>query len=186
MIEHLLTSKARIKILEYFFFSKEKSYLREISRVLKIPVSAVKREVDNLISINLLALHGKEITLNRNCNYLGELKGLFIKTDFLLLPLKKVLNNQQVQYAFLFGSFTEGGFNEKSDVDIVIISNKTLFELTKILKPVEKIIQREINPVVWTLEGLKKNKNSGFARDIFSKKIVMLVGEENELRKIVK
>ena len=185
-IEGLFTSKARIKILEYFFFNKENSHIREISRELKIPVSAVKREVDNLIALNILSLFESRISLNKKCSYLESLKNIFVETDCILYPIKEALKNEEIQYAFVFGSFANGSFNIESDIDLVVISDKNLFELTKLLKPAENKINREINPVAWDLKSFNKKKNTGFVKDIFSKKIMMVIGGENELRKIAK
>ncbi len=50
MLEKLFTSKARIRILDYLFFYKKETYLREIAKDLGLSTSAIKRELDNLIS----------------------------------------------------------------------------------------------------------------------------------------
>jgi predicted DNA-binding transcriptional regulator len=54
MLEKLFTSKNRVKILNFFLFEKSESYIREISRNLKVSVSAVKKEVDNLLLTSIL------------------------------------------------------------------------------------------------------------------------------------
>ena len=65
MLEKLFTSKNRIKILNFFLFKKTESHIREIARELKIPVSAVKRETDNLLLIGILKQEKRSITLNK-------------------------------------------------------------------------------------------------------------------------
>ncbi len=185
MIEKLFTSKTRIKIISFFLFGKNESHIREISRELKISVSAVKREIDNLKSIGLINLDKNKITLNKNCNYLEDLKNLFIKTDYIIYPIKDVLKNEKIRYAFIFGSFARGTYTKDSDIDLMIIGNLDSFNLYKKLKPVENKIKRDINPVVWTLENLKKEKNSGFVKDIFKKGIIMIKGSEYELKRII-
>ena len=67
----------------------------------------------------------------------------------------------------------------------MIIGNLDSFNLYKKLKPAENKIKRDINPVVWTLENLKKEKNSGFVKDIFKKGIIMIKGSEYELKRII-
>ena len=47
-------------------------------------------------------------------------------------------------------------------------------------------MNREVNPVVWTIDNLKKQKNSGFIKDIFKKECIMLKGDKNELQKIIR
>ena len=48
MLEKLFTSKTRVKLIQFLLFEQEESNLRGISKKLKIPVSSVKREIDNL------------------------------------------------------------------------------------------------------------------------------------------
>ena len=186
MLEKLFTSKNRIKILEYLFFVNEESYIREISRELKMPVSAVKREIDNLLSIGIITINKNRIVLNKKCNFIDELRNIFVKTDAIFYPIKQVLDDRRIFYCLTFGSFANGTYTHESDVDLLIIGNIKLFDLTKLLKPVEIKIKREINPVVWTIDNFKKERKSSFVKDIFNKKIIMLRGDENELRRITK
>ncbi len=54
MLKRLFTSKTRTRILEYLFFQKKETYLREIVRELSLSPNAVKREIDNLIAFGLV------------------------------------------------------------------------------------------------------------------------------------
>lgn len=186
MLEKLFTSKNRIKILDFFLFKKKESHIREIARELKIPVSAVKREVDNFISIGLIIKKKRNLVLNRKCNYLGDLKNIFIKTDSIIYPIREAMKNVKAEFIFLFGSFAREEYSEESDVDLGVVGEVKSFNLYKKIRPVDDIIKRDINPVVWTIDSLKKQKDSGFVRDIFKKGIIMLKGDEDELRKIIK
>lgn len=186
MIERLFTSKNRVKILEFLLFKKDETYIREISNELKMPVSAVKREIDNLILIGLIKKVNNKIYINEQCNFISDIKNIFIKTESIFYPISKILIQQNIKFALIFGSFAKGEFKQDSDVDLLIIGNIKLSELYKLLKPVENQIQRDINPVVWTINNLRKERNSGFIKDIFKKKILMLIGDENELREIIK
>ena len=66
MLEKLFTSKNRVKILGHLFFEKPKSRIREISRELKMPVSGVKKEIDNLLVLNIISKNKQGIKLNKN------------------------------------------------------------------------------------------------------------------------
>mgnify|MGYP001594463135 FL=1 len=185
MLEKLFTSKNRIKILSFFLFENQESYIREISRELNVPVSAVKKEIDNLSSIGILNKDKRKISLNNKCNYLEDLKNIFIKTDSIIYPIKEALKSNKIKYAFLFGSFARGDYQEESDVDLMIIGDIKLSEVINFINPVDDNIKRNINPVVWTTETLINEKNSGFIKDIFKKGIIMIKGDKNELRKII-
>lgn len=186
MLEKLFISKNRVKLLNFFLFEGGESHIREISRKLKIPVSAVKREIDNLILIGILNINKSKITLNKKCNYLDDLKNMFIKTDAIIYPIKEAMKKVNVDFIFIFGSFARGDYHKESDIDLMVIGNQRLFDIIKILKPAEEKIKREINPVVWNLKNLKEKKSTGFIRDIFKKGILIIRGDENELRKIIR
>ncbi|MEN9626686.1 MAG: hypothetical protein RL557_1014 [archaeon] len=185
MIEKLFTSKNRVKLLEFFLFREKESYLRDIERKLKIPISAVKNEVDNLISLGILLSSSQGITLNESCIYIDDLKNIFIKTDYIVYPLQETFKKVDADFVFIFGSFAQGNFAKESDIDVIVIGTVKPFELYKKIKPFENIIKRDINPVVWTIDHLKKEKKSSFVKDIFKKRIIMIKGDEHELRKVI-
>ena len=186
MLEKIFTSKTRIKILEFLFFNKKESHLREISKELGIPVSTTKREIDNLTEIGIIKKQQNKISLNQKCNILEELKNIFIKTDFLIYPIKKVLKNIKAEFILIFGSFARGNYSNESDIDLLVIGSIKPSKVYDSLDNAEKIVKRTINPIVWGLKELKENKEKGFVKDIFKKKIIMIKGEENELRRIIK
>ncbi len=183
MLEKLFTSRARIKILNYLFFDNSESSIREMSRKLSLSSSIVKNETDNLKKIGLIH-NGKKILLNKNCPFFNDLRNIFIKTDFLKYPILNCLKGVSVKYAFIFGSFAQGNYTPESDIDLMIIGEVKREEIYSLLKKTESHLGREINPVVWTLEELKKKKEIGFLRDILKKKIIMIIGDENEFRKV--
>lgn len=187
MLKKIFTSKARVKILQFLFFDRQESYLREIARELKLSSNAVKREIDNLNEVGLIKKEKNRIILNKKSSILGELKSIFIKTDFIVYPLKELFEkDKKIKLVCIFGSFAKGDSHPESDIDLLVVGNSGLSEVYKLLKSVEDEIQKEINPVVWTEEHLREQKNSGFIKEIFTNKIIMIKGEENELRRIVK
>ncbi len=185
MLEKIFTSKTRIKVMGFLFFNEEDTYLREISKRLKIPVSAVKREVDNLFNAGIIEKKKNKIILNKNCNIIEDLKNIFIKTEFIVYPIRKSLEKINAKFILIFGSFAKGDYSFDSDIDLLIIGNGKQSEAFKLLKNVENKIEREINPIIWTLEELKKNKNKGFVRDIRKKNKIMIKGDKNEFQRII-
>ena len=82
----LIKSKTREKILRFFFSHKEnKYYLRELERVLSLPVGNIRRELISLEKINLFK---KEKTgnlvyyfLNKNSPLFGVIENTIFKTE---------------------------------------------------------------------------------------------------------
>jgi hypothetical protein len=55
MLEHLFGSKTRVKLLQLFLNNPSQPfYLRELARRLKVQLNAVRREVNNLIKLDIL------------------------------------------------------------------------------------------------------------------------------------
>jgi predicted nucleotidyltransferase len=183
MIEKLFTSKIRVKLLEYFFFCKDNGRVREISLITNLPISAVSRELKNLVSLGILSKNKNNFILN-NFNYLEDLKNILLKTDSFAFLFKNKFKS--VNFCFVFGSFANNNYNNESDIDLFIIGDLSLNETLKIIKPIENKLKRTINPIVWTESEFQKNKSKSFIKDILSKKIIMIKGDENEFRKFAK
>lgn len=186
MLERLFTSKVRIKILEYLFFYNKETYLREISAELNLSPSAVKRELDNLLDLGLIKKQKNKIFLDESSPILEDIRKIFLKTDSIVYFIKKALIKKNIQFALIFGSFAQGKHTSESDIDLLIIGKIKEDEIFKLLKPAEKLTEREINPVVWTLQELQKNKNKGFVKNILKKNKIMVIGDKNEFQRIVK
>ncbi len=185
ILDRIFGSSARVEILGYLFFDKKESYIREISKKLRISPSAVKREIDNLTELGIIKKDERKIILNESSSILNDLRNIFLKTDFIIYPIRESLKNNKIKFAFVFGSFARGDYETKSDVDLMVVGDVKLGEVIKTISMSEKKVGKDINPVVWSVENLKKEKNSGFVRDIFRKGIIMVKGDENELRKII-
>jgi len=186
MLEKIFTSKNRLKILEFLFFNKDETHIREISRELKISPSIVKREIDNLVSAGIIKKQRNKIEINKKCIILNDIKNIFIKTDFIFYPLKESLKNINADFILIFGSFVKGNYSLDSDIDLLIIGKAKQSEIFNALKPVENKLGREINPVIWAIKSLREKRKTGFVKEIFSKKIIMIKGDENELQKIIR
>tara|TARA_Y100000310_G_scaffold316526_1_gene368386 strand:- start:1010 stop:1576 length:567 start_codon:yes stop_codon:yes gene_type:complete len=185
MIERLFTSKNRVKLLEYFILGKKAGRLREISRKTKIPVSAVSRELTNLILLSIIKKDKDSFSLNEECTFLLDLRNILLKTDSFKFEIEKAFKNRKVEFVFVFGSFANNNYTSESDMDLFVVGNISNIELTKMLRPIEDKLDREINHVIWPLQNLKEKSKISFIRDIAKKKIIMIKGNENELRKII-
>lgn len=186
MLEKLFTSRTRVKLLNYFLIESGSGKTREISKQTRIPVSAVSRELKNLLNLSLVKKERDLFLLNNDCNFIDDLRNIFIKTDGIVYPIRESLKSRKIEYALIFGSFARGDYKTESDVDLFILGNVSLDFIIKIISSPELKIKRNINPVVWRLDDLKEKKRTGFVKDVFAKKIIMLKGDENELRKIIR
>jgi DNA-binding transcriptional ArsR family regulator len=122
-------SKTREKILRHYFSDPEKKYyLRELEKLLDLPVGNIRRE---LISLYNFGLFKKEKTgnlvyylLNKQAVMYDDLKNIVFKTIGVEGEIKKVLKKfPGIKKAFIFGSFAKNKENSASDIDLMIVGS---------------------------------------------------------------
>ena len=191
MLEKLFTSKTRIRILELLIFNPDREFhLREISRKIKITPIYVRRELQNLKELNLV-LESKKgnlslFRINRNSPIFAELKNIFIKTEYFGELIKKSLKKLKIDFAFIFGSFAKGIESKDSDIDLFVVGDVKEDELLNIIQKIENKTGREINYLLWKKSlFMKRAKKHHLLNEIAENPVIMLVGDEDELRKII-
>lgn len=192
ILNDLLISKVRVKILELFLSNPDHTYhVREIVRRVSEEINAVRRELARLEKTNLL---GSEWRANRRL--------YFAKKDFLFYPeLLSIINKTtglggeiidnknklgKVKYAMLSGSFVRGKPYNQLDVDLFLVGTIVLPELGNLVKTEEQRRDREINFTPMTEEEFtfRKHRRDPFLMNIISKPRVMLLGDEDEMTRL--
>jgi predicted nucleotidyltransferase len=191
MLEKLFTSKTRTKILSKLLFNPDKEFhLRELSREIKTTPIYVKKELDNLKELNLVSTSKKGnlslFKINRDASIFADLKSIFMKTEFLSEIIKKSIAKLKIDFAFIYGSFAKGIEHEESDIDLFVVGSINEDELMTIVQKIEKKINREVNYVLWNKDLLAlRAKKHHLLNEIAKNPVIMLLGDENELRKII-
>lgn len=191
MLEKLFTSKTRVRILGMLLFNPDSNFhLREISREVEITPTYVKKELQNLKELNLVLTSKKgNLTLfqiNRNSPVFTELKSLFMKTEYFGELIKKSLEELKIDFAFIFGSFAKGIESEGSDIDLFVVGDINENGLLEIIQETEERTGREINYILWKKDILMgRARKHHLLNEIARNPVIMLVGDENELRKII-
>lgn len=193
MLEELLGSKARVRILEVFLLNLGRDfYQREISNVTNLPIRAVQREVERLVKIGFVE---KQIRGNRNyyrCRrdfpIFKELKSIILKTVAIGSVLRDYLQNkrERIELAFIYGSYAKGEENITSDIDILILGNITSKDVSMLFSPAKDSLRREINFVVYNKVEFLKKKESHFLRNVLKEPKIFLIGDEDGLKRIFK
>ena len=118
MLELLLRSRAKVAVLGVVLF-KDGLHLREIARRAGVSSYEAKRELDGLVLLGLLGEEEKGnlliYSVKPNCPFVGELKGLYLKTEGPVPLLRKGLEKLAgLRYAFIYGSFSTRNFRHKN------------------------------------------------------------------------
>jgi predicted nucleotidyltransferase len=191
MIEKLFVSRARVKILSLLLFSGKSFYINEIARLAGIAPIQAKNELQKLEEIGLLRKErkGKMIlfTANANSPLYAPLRELFTRTEGIGNLLRQALKNENIKYAFIFGSFAKGAEKVASDVDLFVIGNVDEGKLIEKLVKVEDAVKREIVPVLWNEKYFSEQAKKGqpFLTDVSKERIIPIIGDINEFRRLV-
>jgi predicted nucleotidyltransferase len=117
-----------------------------------------------------------------------DLKNILYKTVLIAEPIKNTFTNSidQIDMLFIYGSFANGSETAESDIDLFIAGKLGLKEVSKLIIPIAKQLQREINPVVYSKTELIKKmaQKDHFITSLLSAKKLWLIGDENDFRKM--
>jgi len=190
---NLSKSKERKKILQFFFSDiNRKHYLREMERILNISVGNIRRELLSLEKDGLFIKErmGNQVyySLNQKSPIFTDIKNIVSKTIGIEAILKKELSKlENIDFAFIYGSFAKGNEYSLSDIDVFILGEEDEAQINEILSKAEKELSREINYTLFFKNEFKKEfKNNVFLKDVISNKKIFLINNEDEFKKIIK
>jgi predicted nucleotidyltransferase len=190
---HLLFGQTRGRVLALLYgVPDEVFFLRQIARQIGTSVGSVQRELETLTGFGLLnrTVLGRQVfyQANRDHPVFVELHSLVAKTSGIFYLLRSALAPlaKEILFAFVFGSMARGEENAGSDVDLMVIGDATLDEILTRLTSAESDLGRPINPTVYSLREFKSKLRAGnhFLRSVMRQKNVLLIGDENEFRKM--
>jgi predicted nucleotidyltransferase len=190
ILEALFTSRARVEVLKLFFLrSSDRHYVREIASLTDQPVRAVQRELARLEQGGLLMSepdgNRRYYRADRNTPVFDELRSLLVKTAGLTDEIKRQLQKQseQIDLAFIFGSFAKGEESSRSDVDILVIGSISARALAALIAQLKVDLEREINPAILPQGEFKQKLKASdpFILSIMQEPKIFLIGGEDEL-----
>jgi len=189
MLESLIRSKTARKVLTIFITNPdEKFYTRQLERLIKEPVSAVRRELQKLEKSGLLSskkdANIKYYRVNKDYPIFDEIKKIILKTEGLGDKLRELIEKVPgVKLAFIYGSVAKGEEKAASDIDLMIIGDMDSVKLHSKISEIENTIKRPINYNLMNEEDFK-NKKTEFVKRVLKEKKIFLIGKENEFRKL--
>jgi predicted nucleotidyltransferase len=188
-ISKIFKSRTRKELFRLYFTNPDQEYyLRELERILRTPVSMIRKELTRLKEEGLFLSRKKgNLTyylLNQSYPLFDELKSIVFKTIGIQGSLREILSKiRGIEVAFIYGSFAKDEQTGKSDIDLLIIGkvdeNRVLREINKL----EKVLKREINYSIFQRDEFnqKAKEKDPFITDVFKNPKILLVGNENDL-----
>lgn len=195
MLKNLFVSEVRIKILDLLLNNiNEDLHVREIVRRVGAEINAVRRELENLISIGLLT---KRQSSNRlyysvvtDHVFYPELLSMIAKERGVGAEIAKRARNKElgdIEFALLSRTFLRGRDSTSLDVDLFVVGNIDVEALERIIRKYEREMGREINYATMNSEEFRfaKRKSDPFVVRVLSQGKTMLVGDEEKFYAIV-
>lgn len=194
MLENILGSKLRAKVLGWLFTHPDERYfVRQLTSLLGEDSTNVSRELARLERTGILisSSEGKQkyYQANQKSPIFNELHMMILKTVGVADVLRSALAPavKKIKLAFIFGSIASGMETRISDIDMIVIGGATFSEIIALVSPAQKTLGREINPVVYPVSEFKQKiqDNQNFLKTVSNSDKVFLMGDEDELARLV-
>lgn len=190
MLEDLIISRVRVKILKLFLLNPSKIFhVREIVRQVKEEINAVRRELAHMEKHGMVSKEPRGNRLyysfRRDYPLYYDLTALISKTSNLGADILKNKNKLgKIKFAMFSGRFVRGQTSRSDEVDLLIVGQKIVLpELSQIIRAEEARRGRELNYTVMTEDELnfRKKRRDPFISMILRNSRVMVIGDEEEL-----
>jgi len=184
-----LFSSTRAELLGLFFNNPDdRFYLREIARHIGKDAAGIKRELDNLVKMGLLAREKRGVQkyyfVNKSSPIFSEMKGLIFKTTGVQGAMKASLSRLKgVKTSFIYGSYAKGSEKEDSNINLMVIGQVNITELNDVVMGLEEKMKREIDYLAFDEQEYRKRKDAKdpFIREIVKGKKIFLLGKEDDI-----
>ncbi len=188
-LDKIFVSRVRIKLLHYFFMHpSEPLHLRGAVREIKEEINAVRRELIRMEEVKMVRadVHGnrKYYFLSQDAPFYDELRGMVYKTfglggDF----VRNLPKMGSIHLAILGGNYLTGRKSTDHPVDLLVVGEVNVDELTKLVSEFEQKNNIEINYAVLSendFELRRKRKDQFLYQVLVSPKLI-LVGNQDML-----
>lgn len=191
-MDNLFGSETRRSLLTALLMNQGNSYhIRGLSEVTGIPYGMVYREVQNLTEMGII-IHEKKgnlriLHVNKSLPIYPDLRNIIIKTTGFYNYLANELSGQLV-YLIVYGSTASHSDRPEGDIDLMVIGEIDENNLLDSINRVEAQTNRAIDYIHWTPEEFhqKIKERHHLLQDIVDKPLIMLEGDEDKFRGVVK
>jgi DNA-binding transcriptional ArsR family regulator len=188
-LKDFMISRVRVKLFEIFYGNpQEMLYVRELTRQTGEEINAVRRELFRMEKSGLIKSEKRGNRLyyyiNQSYDFFEDLLSLVAKSTGMgqdLRDNRKKLG--KVKFALLSGKFVRRKHRTPNDVDLLVVGDIVLPELSLIVQKEESARQTEINYTIMTEQEFifRKNRRDPFLLSILSQSRFMIIGDEEGL-----
>lgn len=154
--------------------------------------SSLQRELDSLVAAGILARReeGNRVYFqaNRECPIYPELATLLAKTSGLAEVVRRSLAplRSKIRVAFIHGSVARSEDQATSDIDLLVVGDVGLSEVSLALRAAEQQLDRPINVSMYQPAEFASKVTGGshFLTSVLKREKIFLTGSEHELAEI--
>jgi predicted nucleotidyltransferase len=187
-LAELLSSRARAEIFRLLLSGTgEELHVREIERRSGLNDSTLRQELRKLVRLDIVQSRRDSNRVYYRAKtespLYPEIRNLVLKTSGLSDVMKSALTDKRIRVAFVFGSIARGEERAGSDVDLMVIGQLGLRDLSRLLSGIEEKIGREVNPHVLREEEFRKRirAKEHFASSVMEAPKIFVIGSQREL-----
>lgn len=188
-----LFPKIRQNILAATYGQPEKWwFMSELAMFIKATPSSLQRELQSLTESGILRSRrdGNRLYFQAETDspIFAPLRELVSQTLGVNESLKKALQPlaSRINCAFIYGSMARKEEHILSDIDLMVIGQIGLSELSPILRRLENRFNREVNATCYSADEFAKKARGGnhFLTSVLKTEKKILIGDMNELGKL--
>lgn len=186
-----LFSAGQQRVLGLLFGQPERSYYaNELIALAGGGSGAIQRELGRLERAGLVTIRRvgsqKHFQANAQSLLFDELTSIVRKTFGLAAPLRQALAplGKRIAAAFVYGSVAKRSDTAKSDIDLMVISDKlTYASIYAALEPLHDRLGRQVNPTVYSRKELARRLKSdnAFVKRVLEQPKIWIIGSEDDL-----
>ena len=186
-----LFTKVQQRVLAVLFGNHARSfYANELIALACSGSGAVQRQLAQLEAAQLVTVrrvgNQKHYQANASAPIFEELRSLVLKTSGLVDVLRAALAPlaSQIDLAFVYGSVAKGKDTEKSDIDLMVVSERVAYaDIFATLEPATTRLGRTINPTLFSRMELDKRILDGtaFVKRVLEQPKLWVIGEDRGL-----
>lgn len=164
-------------------------YLSELAQFVGTSPSSLQRELKALVDGAILETRREGtrayFKANTQSPVFHELRGLIDKTAGVVPTLREVLRplDRRIACAFVYGSVARGDEHAASDIDLMVVGDVGLADLTPALRKAEARLGREVNATSYSAAEFHK-KSAGkdhFLSEVLRGRKLFVKGDERDV-----
>jgi predicted nucleotidyltransferase len=190
-IADALFSTGQQRVLGLLFGQPERSYYaNELIALAGGGSGAIQRELAQLERAGLVTVRRvgsqKHFQANAGSLLFDELTSIVRKTFGLAGPLREALAplGKRIAAAFVYGSVAKGRDTARSDIDLIVISDKLAYpDIYAVLEPLHERLGRQVNPTVYTRTMLARRikSDNSFVKRVLEQPKIWIIGSDDDL-----